>query len=105
MLEYGFAPRFVLTYEDTSKLKNTSLEFMYSTHYETWIDEAAKIYNDTAACCGLRKLRMVEHGSTNRCLRDEIEDGTSLIVNIRRNGKSTVLIVEAGGYAVREAVL
>lgn len=104
ILEYGFAPRFVLTYKDTSKLKNTSLEFMYSTHYKTWIDEAAKIYNDTAGVLsGLRKLRMVEHVKHKPGVCEmKYENGTSLIVNYCDEAAEIHgIVVEAGGYAVK----
>ncbi|MGI6668848.1 MAG: DUF5696 domain-containing protein [Acetivibrionales bacterium] len=104
MLEYGFAPRFVLTYKDTSKLKNTSLEFMYSTHYKTWIDEAARIYNDTAdVLAGLRKLRMAEHVKHKPGVCEmKYEDGTSLIVNYNDEAAEiNGVVVEAGGYAVK----
>lgn len=47
MIEYGIAPRFVLSYEDTSVMKYSGLNSMFSTNYELWVDDAKEIYSKT----------------------------------------------------------
>jgi hypothetical protein len=45
ILEYGVAPRFTLSYRDSSEIKYTGLNILYSTHYETWLQDAVEIYH------------------------------------------------------------
>ena len=45
MLEYGFAPHFVLSYQNSSEIKYTGMNSYFSTQYEIWLDEAVDMYN------------------------------------------------------------
>lgn len=47
MLEFGSAPHFTLSYEESSKIKYSGLNSMYSTQYQTWLMDAVDIYQKT----------------------------------------------------------
>ncbi len=47
MIEYGSAPHFTLSYQDSSKMKYSGMNVLYSTNYETWITDATDIWNKT----------------------------------------------------------
>jgi hypothetical protein len=49
MIEFGMAPHFTLSYKDSSNIKYSALNVMYSTHYETWMEDAVDIYQQTNA--------------------------------------------------------
>lgn len=44
LIEYGAAPHFVFTYEESTELKYTGLNRYYSTKFENWKELAAQIY-------------------------------------------------------------
>lgn len=44
-LELGEAPHFTLSYKESSDIKYSALKEMYSTQYETWLEDAVDIYN------------------------------------------------------------
>lgn len=46
MLEYGAAPHFTFSYEDSSNIKYTGLNDQYATYYKDWIDDAKSIYKE-----------------------------------------------------------
>ena len=43
-IEFGTAPHFTLSYEESSDIKYSGLNTMYSTQYETWLADAVEIY-------------------------------------------------------------
>lgn len=45
MLELGEAPHFTFSYKESSDIKYSALKNMYSTQYETWLEDAVNIYN------------------------------------------------------------
>lgn len=47
MIEFGTAPHFTLSYEESSEIKYSALNSLYSTHYETWLGDAVEIYQKT----------------------------------------------------------
>lgn len=46
MLEYGASPHFVFTWEETSEMKYSGLNSLYSTTFATWKDKAAEVYSE-----------------------------------------------------------
>lgn len=44
MIEYGAAPHYVFTWEESSQMKRTALNRYYATTYETWKQEAFDVY-------------------------------------------------------------
>ncbi|MGO4938316.1 DUF5696 domain-containing protein [Fundicoccus sp. Sow4_H7] len=46
LIETGSAPRYIFSYEDSVEMKYTSLNYLYSTQFETWLSQATSIYNE-----------------------------------------------------------
>lgn len=44
MLEYGASPHYVFTWENTSKMKYSGLNSLYSTTFSVWMDDAVSVY-------------------------------------------------------------
>lgn len=44
MIEYGAAPHFTFTYEDSSEMKYTALNSSYATTFSVWKDDAVEVY-------------------------------------------------------------
>ncbi len=44
MIEYGAAPHYVFTWEESSRMKDTGLNRYYATTYDVWKEEAIDIY-------------------------------------------------------------
>lgn len=49
LLEFGLSPHFIFSYKESSDIKYTGLNSLYSTWYENWLTEAADIYEKTNA--------------------------------------------------------
>jgi len=83
LLEYGAAPHFLWSYESSSELKFTRYDYLFSTRYTDWIDEAAELYarlNDALA--GLRTKTIEEHvRHLDGVVEVRYSDGTSIFVN------------------------
>ena len=45
LIEFGLSPRFTLSYKESSDIKYSGLNSLYSTQYETWLEDAADIYH------------------------------------------------------------
>lgn len=46
LIEFGAAPRYTFTQKSSNELKYTGLNMFYSTAFDTWNKDAAKIYNE-----------------------------------------------------------
>ena len=69
MLEYGASPHFVFTWENTSEMKYSGLNGLYTTTFSVWQDEAVSIYLELNEC-----LRQV-NGATiesHRIISEEV---------------------------------
>ena len=49
-IEYGCAPRFTFSWEDSSVMKYTSSADQYSTCYQTWMSDAVNVYQTINGC-------------------------------------------------------
>lgn len=47
LIEFGSAPHFTFSYKESSDIKYSALNTMFSTQYETWIEDAVTIYEKT----------------------------------------------------------
>jgi hypothetical protein len=104
MLEYGVAPHYSWTYEETSKLKNTSMEYMFSTHYTDWMDDAVKIYGENVQIQSkLRTQKMTEHIRHKEGVYEmKYQNGASVYVNYTNTPFNTSgITVKARSYAVK----
>lgn len=83
MVEYGSAPHFTLSYSDSSEIKYTGLNSLYSTQYETWLADASEIYEKTNnALSHVMGSTMIDH----RILDDGVkrvsyDNGVTIYIN------------------------
>ncbi|TFE23056.1 DUF5696 domain-containing protein [Cohnella luojiensis] len=82
-IEYGAAPHFYWSYESSSKLKFTSYESLFSTHYSEWLKEAAGLYSKVnKALAGLQSKSIIEHIQHEPGVAQvRYDNGTSVYVN------------------------
>jgi hypothetical protein len=83
LAEYGAAPHFLWSHEPSSELKFTRYDFMFSTKYTDWIDEAADLYARlNGALASLRTQTIEEHiRHREGVVEVRYSDGTSIFVN------------------------
>jgi hypothetical protein len=82
-IETGASPNFMWTYEDPSEVKGTNFDYLYSTGYRTWLDEAVAFYQEAnSALKGVRGQRIVDHQWIQEDVyRTDYENGVSIFVN------------------------
>lgn len=103
MLEYGACPHFVFTWENTSGMKYSGLNGLYSTTFSVWKDEAVSVYETVNNVLSrVNGATMTEH----RVISDNVRavrysNGITIYVNY---GSADVtvdgLTVPALGYAI-----
>lgn len=83
MIETGGYPYFIGSYQESSMVKDTDFAYLYSLHYNDWLELAAEMYQKAnAALKGIQNLKIVDH----RKLADNVyqtmyENGRTIIVN------------------------
>lgn len=96
LIEYGAAPRFTMSYEDSDDIKYTSSADMYSVCYTTWIEDAQRIYNqlNQVLSC-VEGASMVRHEKLeNGLVRVSYSNGVTVYVN------KTESAIQSGGISV-----
>lgn len=83
MLEYGAAPHFLFTWQETSTMKYSAMSSDYSTTFATWSQKAADVYGEVNAV--LRQVsgeRMVSHEILQNGLRKVCySNGIAIYIN------------------------
>lgn len=102
-LEFGSAPHFLWSYEQSSKLKYTRFDDMYSTYYKDWFQESVSLYQElNKVLAPLRTQRIVEHKRhADGVVEVKYQNGVSILINytdqaVNVNG----IVVEPQNYAV-----
>ena len=87
MIEYGSAPHFTFSYADSSEIKYTGLNSLYSTQYETWLDEALEIYQATnKALSHVMGSTMIDHNIIDDGIKKiTYDNGVTIYVNVTKN--------------------
>ncbi|MDQ0112759.1 DUF5696 domain-containing protein [Paenibacillus harenae] len=103
-LETGSNVYFSWFYEEPSVLKDTRFSYLYSNHYEQWLDEAVQAYAEVAAV--LNKVRgqsMTDHEKlAEQVYKTEYGNGVSVIVNYSDEPyEYEGTMIEANHYGVR----
>lgn len=82
-VEYGIAPRFTMSYEDSSNIKYTSSADKYSVLYTTWMDDAKSIYGElSTALDPVVDAQMTRHETLDSGLvKVEYSNGVTIYVN------------------------
>lgn len=104
MIEYGAAPHFLFTWQETSEMKYSGVNQFYTTCFDTWKDRAAEVYGELSDVLGpVTGQQIVSHEILSEGVRKVVySDGTAIYVNYgdapaRVDGVS----IPAMGYAVQ----
>jgi hypothetical protein len=103
LIEFGMAPHFTLTYQDSSNIKYSGLNSLYTTQYETWLEDAVDIYHKTNEV-----LKQVENSTiTEHTILDSgvkkitYDNGVTIYINETRTDLSADgLTIPAMGYEI-----
>jgi len=96
LLEYGASPRFIWTYAPSSELKFTKFDYLYSTQYADWLQQAVALYKEAdQALAPLRSIPMTDHERLqDGVYRSTFANGTTITVNYNETA------VAAGGRSI-----
>lgn len=102
MIEYGAAPHYVFTWEESSKMKKTALNRYYATTYEVWKDEAVEVYDKVnEALQHVTGAQMVDHVILEEGVRKvSYDNGVTIYLNYSDEVK-TVGAVEISAKSYR----
>ncbi len=100
MIEYGQAPHFTFSYENSNEIKYTGLNRMYSTDYQDWEQDAIEIYQYVnEALSKVSGALIVKHEMIDGVAKVTYDNGVIIYVN-RTNQGVTVdgITIEARSY-------
>ncbi|MCQ6559009.1 DUF5696 domain-containing protein [Paenibacillus mendelii] len=82
-LETGSNVYFSWIYEDPAVLKETSYSYLFSTHYERWLDDAVQAYEEVNGVLkNVRGQTIARHDKlSDRVFKTTYENGLSITVN------------------------
>lgn len=82
-LETGSNAYFSWFYAPASTVKDTEFDWMYSSHYETWLSEAAAMYKElNEALAGVRDQIIIDHSKLAEGVYATVyENGQRVVVN------------------------
>lgn len=105
LIEFGLYPRFTLSYKNSSEIKYSGLNSLYSTFYKTWLEDAADIYH--------RVNEILKHTTGSHIIEHKVleqgvkrityDNGVAIYVNT--NNEDAIadnMTVPARGYAIKE---
>ncbi len=103
LLEYGAAPHFTFTYADSTELKYTGLNHLYSTTFANWKQDAVEVYTElNRVLQHVQGATIVEHqfldlaGGVKKISYD---NGVSIYVNTTNKAfTSGDVVIPAKGY-------
>lgn len=104
MIEYGAAPHFVFTWEETTQMKYSGLNSSYATTFDTWYPAAVSVYGEVNEVLSrVSGASMVSHQVLdNGVRRIGYSNGVVIYVNYSEEVLTADGIsVPAMGYAVR----
>lgn len=101
MIEYGAAPHYVFTWEESSQMKRTALNRYYATTYDVWKQEAVEVYEQVnEALKHVSNAQMIGHEIYDNDVRKiTYSNGTTIYINYGA-GNQTVdgMEIKAGSY-------
>ncbi len=104
MIEYGAAPHFLFTWQETSEMKYSGVSRFYTTCFDTWKDKAAEVYGELDSVLSqVTDQRMVGHEILPDGVRKTLySGGTAIYVNYGDEPADVDgLRIPAMGYAVQ----
>ncbi len=81
-VEYGYMPTFMLTYENSDRLEDSSFSLLFSSDYGTWGEKVAEIYNELKGDLELLSGETIKtHEKQNGVAKITYSNGAKIIVN------------------------
>ncbi|MCD7841983.1 MAG: DUF5696 domain-containing protein, partial [Lachnospiraceae bacterium] len=83
LIENGASPHYMFSYQSSSDIKNTSVNYFYSTEYSTWSDDALYVYTEVNnALKYVNGAEIVEHEILSSNVRAvTYSNGVTIYVN------------------------
>lgn len=106
MIEFGTAPHFTLSYEESSRIKYSAMNSLYSTQYEVWMQDAVEIYERTnEALKNVVNATVLEHTIVSDGVRRLIYDnGITIYINYNDiEASADSVTIPANSYVMKEA--
>ena len=101
MVEYGAAPHYVFTWEESSEMKKTALNRYYATTYEVWKGEAVEIYEQVnEALKHVSGAQMIGHEILEEGVRKvSYDNGVTIYLNYNDETRTAGGVeIPAGSY-------
>lgn len=107
-IESGAVPYYQLTYSDSSEVKRTQANHLFSMGFEDWVDEAAEFYREANRVLGpLQDQRILDHSELSPLVFQTLyENGNAVLVNYNDVDVTiTGVTIPAKGYGLVEEAL
>ena len=104
MIEYGAAPHFLFTWENTTEMKYSGMNSSYATTFANWSEKAAEVYQEVNAV--LRQVAgetMTDHEILSNGLR-KISYSNGIVIYVNHSDHDLTadgVAIPAMGYTVR----
>ncbi|GHV32549.1 hypothetical protein FACS18949_03810 [Clostridia bacterium] len=105
LIEFGASPHFAFTYKDSSEMKYTALNSMYSTTFANWKDTAVRIYGRVnEALTKVSGQAMLKHETVSAGVKAvTYEGGVKIYINYSAADVTVDGVnIPAKSYAVKE---
>lgn len=105
MIEYGAAPHYVFTWDESSEMKDTALNRYYATTYDVWKEEAVAIYGQVnEALKHVTDAYIVKHDILNEDVRKVVySNGVTIYINYGdENQRVGQISIPARSYRLEE---
>lgn len=101
LIEYGAAPHYVFTWEESSKMKRTALNRYYATTYSVWKDEAVTVYQQVnEALKHVSDAQIIDHEILeNQVRKVTYDNGVTIYLNYSDTAQTADGVeIPAGSY-------
>lgn len=100
MIEFGAAPHYVFTWEESNEMKVTATNRFYATTYSVWKDEAVDVYNQVNEVLKyVRDAQIVDHKIVGDARKVTYSNGVTIYINYGADNASVDGVsVPAGSY-------
>ena len=101
-IEYGYMPTFMLSYENSDRLEDSSFSLLFTSDYDTWGEKVADIYTELNKNLGFLSSQTIkEHTKQSGVAKITYSNGAKIIVNYNDEPITELdITVEANSYKV-----
>lgn len=101
-IEYGYMPTFMLTYQNSDRLKDTAFDLLFSSEYALWKSEIVGIGKEfTERLSTVFDSEMLRHNKQDGVAQVQYANGTTIIINYNETDVTVDnVVVKAEDYTV-----